>query len=30
VAERLRDRFDLEERSGDGPARRRQTFKDEL
>jgi pantetheine-phosphate adenylyltransferase len=29
VALRLRDRFDVEHRSGAGPARRRQTFKDE-
>ena len=30
VAERLRDRFDVERRSGDGDGRRRQTFKDEV
>ena len=29
VAERLRDRFDVEQRSGDGAERRRQTFKEE-
>jgi len=29
VAARLRDRFDIEQKSGDGPSRRRQTFKDE-
>ncbi|MEQ8356977.1 MAG: pantetheine-phosphate adenylyltransferase [Kiloniellaceae bacterium] len=30
VAERLRDRFDVEARSGDGAGRRLQTFKDEI
>ncbi len=30
VAERLRDRFDVEQRSGAGTDRRRQTFKDEI
>ncbi len=30
VAERLRDRFDVEHRSGVGSDRRRQTFKDEI
>jgi hypothetical protein len=29
VAARLRDRFDIEQKSGDGTSRRRQTFKDE-
>jgi len=30
VAERLRDRFDMEQRNGDGAERLRQTFKDEV
>ena len=30
VADRLRDRFNVEQLSADGPARRRQTFKDEV
>jgi len=30
VAERLRDRFDVEQKTGDGSSRRRQTFKDEV
>ena len=29
VALRLRDRFDVEQKTGDGSSRRRQTFKDE-
>jgi pantetheine-phosphate adenylyltransferase len=30
VAARLRDRFDVEQKTSDGPSRRRQTFKDEV